>query len=330
MGRGPRLVVAGAVFSTRRILTNLVQHQANVVGVLGLDPAVSRGVSGYARLDGIAAEADIPFAPFRRMGDPDVIATLRAWEPDVLFAVGLSQLVGPEVRAIPRLGTVGFHPTALPRGRGRAPLAWLVLREREGASTFFVIDEGVDSGPILAQGPFTVAPDDDASTVSVKIEDGIDRALDTWIPRLIEGEWAPVPQDETHASFYGKRSPVDGLIDWSSPAPVIERLVKAATRPHPGAYTHHADRVLRIWRATTIDEPVEGVPSRVVGFDDGRPIVQTGAGLLRLDETSWDGGEGPAFTAGLSLGYRLQHQVHTLRARIASLEARLLALEERT
>jgi len=181
---GPRIVVAGAVTSTRRILEGLLRNRARVVGALGLDPAASRGVSGYARLDDVAEAAGVPFATFRRIGEPAVLRTVRGWQPDLLFAVGISQLVGPELRAVPTLATVGFHPTVLPRGRGRAPLAWLVLGEREGAATFFVIDDGVDSGPILAQARFAIGEDDDATRVRDRIEAAIDTALDDWIPRL--------------------------------------------------------------------------------------------------------------------------------------------------
>ena len=329
MAHGPRIVVAGAVTSTHRILSGLLRNRANVVGVLGLDPAASRGVSGYTALDPITRDAQLPFATFRKIREPAVLETVRRWEPELLFAVGLSQLLDAELRAVPTLATVGFHPTLLPRGRGRAPLAWLVLNDTEGAATFFVIDDGVDSGPILAQARFSIGESDDASTVRDRIEHAIDVALDDWIPRLREGEWAPVAQDEARASFTGRRGPVDGLVDWSRDASVIARLVRAATRPHPGAYTHARDRVLRIWRATEVDRPVLGVVGRVVAFDEARPVVQTGRGLVRLDETSWDGEDGPAFRLGLPLGYRAQHQIHQLRSRVSELESRLRALEER-
>lgn len=324
----PRIVVAGAVSSTRRILTTLLRNHADVVGVLGLDPAVSRGVSGYSRLDDIAHEAGVPFAHFRKIGAPDIVETVRSWQPDLLFAVGLSQLVGPELHQVPTKGTIGFHPTLLPRGRGRAPLAWLVLNERAGAATFFVIDDGVDAGPIVAQARFEIDEGDDAGIVMAKIEDAIEVALDDWIPRLDAGEWAPVAQDHDAASITGKRGPVDGLIEWGGDASDLVQLVRAATRPHPGAYTHFRDRVLRVWQATVVDRPVVGVVSRVVDFDEGRPVVQAGEGLLRLDETSWDGGDGPAFSLGMSLGYRAQHQIHQLRSRVAELESRLSALEK--
>ena len=84
--------------------------------------------------------------------------------------------------AIPRLGSVGFHPTFLPAGRGRAPLAWLTLDTGPGAASFFLIDDGIDSGPIFVQEPFEVTPQDYAGDVGTKLLDATTRALDRWLP----------------------------------------------------------------------------------------------------------------------------------------------------
>jgi methionyl-tRNA formyltransferase len=332
----PRLVVAGAVVSTRRILECLLRHEANVVGVLGLEAAAAPRTSGYRRLDDLADAAGIPYADFRNVNDPESVALLRRWEPDLLFAVGLSQLVRREVLDLPRLGCVGFHPTWLPEGRGRAPLAWLTWEARPGAATFFLIDEGMDSGPIFAQEPFHVAPSDYAEDVEAKQLAAIDRALDRWIPRLITGHWDPVPQDDRQATYYGRRAPEDGLIDWSWPAERIHALVRAASRPHPGAYTHLKARKLIVWRA----EPERalrwsGVAGRVLLTDAQKgALVATGDGLLWLAEvedadaaTANPQGTAGLLKVGVRLGYAPQDEIHRLRRQVIELQARLEQLE---
>jgi len=282
----PRIIVAGAVCSTRRIFQGLLRNRANVVGVLGLSRKASARVSGYARLDDLAAEAGIPYQDFTRINDEEVVQTAHGWRPDLLFIVGLSQIVRQEVLAIPQVGCVGFHPTWLPEGRGRAPVAWLTLESRPGAASFFLMDEGVDSGPLLVQEPFFVSPGDYAEDVTAKLLDAVDRALDRWVPRLLAGQWNPQPQADHRATLYGRRAPEDGLIDWSQPAEMIYGLIRAASRPHPGAYTYASGRRLIVWRA----EPEKawafrGVPGRILHAEDGRgPLVQTGEGLLWLTE----------------------------------------------
>src|SRR5436190_11524534 len=123
MDPNPRIVLAGSVSFSRVTLEGLVHHGANLAGVLGLDPSASEGVSDYARLDDIAEAAGAPYYAFTKINAPDVAETVKSWAPDVLFVVGLSQLIRDEIMSMPRFGSIGFHPTPLPRGRGRAPIA---------------------------------------------------------------------------------------------------------------------------------------------------------------------------------------------------------------
>lgn len=326
-----RIALAGGVVSTRRVLQALLRHRAHMVGVLGLAAEVSTNVSGYCRLDDLACRAGVPYLDFTWINAPEVLEQVRKWQPDLLFVVGLSQLVGSELLKIPRLGCIGFHPTWLPQGRGRAPIAWLVLEGRHGAATFFLMDESTDAGPILAQTPFFVSDNDYASDVIAKMEDAIDRALDEWLPRLFAGEWNPVVQNDVEATFYGKRAPEDGLIDWLLPAKTIYALIRAASRPHPGAYTYVDDHKLIIWRA----EPesnlhFRGVPGRLLFEDKDRGwLVQTGDGLLWLQEYEFIPGGGglPKLRVGLRLGYAPQEEIFVLRQRLHVLERRLESIE---
>ena len=334
---GPRMVVAGAVVSTRRILEGLLRHGCNVVGVLGLEAAAAPRTSAYRRLDDLAREAGVPYADFHNINDPQSVEILRQWEPDLLFVVGLSQLVHNEALGLPRLGCVGFHPTWLPEGRGRAPVAWLTMEARSGAATFFLIDQGMDTGAILAQEPFYVAPTDYADDVVAKQMAAIDRALDRWIPRLLAGHWDPLAQDDAQASYYGRRAPEDGLIEWSRPAERIHALIRAASRPHPGAYTYLKGHKLIVWRAEPEPAlPWSGVAGRVLLTDAEKgALVQTGDGLLWLTEVEDADADGPTrptsaglLQVGARLGYASQDEIQRLRRRVIELQATLARLEE--
>ena len=332
----PRIVLAGSVVSSRRTLQALLRYRANVVGVLGVSEEVAGKVSGYARLDDLAEAANVPYMDFRNVNEPEVVEAVRAWKPDLFFVVGLSQLVKQELLSVPTMGSVGFHPTWLPKGRGRAPVAWLVLERRPGAATFFLMNEGVDAGPILAQEPFDVAEQDYAIDVIEKMERAIDAALDRWIPRLLAGEWNPIPQDDALATYNARRAPEDGLVDWSRPADEIHTLVRASSRPHPGAYTYARGHKLIIWRAELAPGvPHQGVSGRVLHNDEARGwLVQTGQGLLWLTDVEFEGAQHstppPALRVGIKLGYSPQDEIHTLRQRLAELEERLAQRERET
>ncbi len=322
----PRIVFAGSVNTSRTTLAGLIANRANLAGVLELDPAAARNVSGFARLDDLAAAAAVPCVAFQKINEAKVVTAIRNWQPDLLFVVGLSQLVGAELLALPRRGCVGFHPTLLPEGRGRAPIAWLALGETRGAATFFLMDAGADSGPLLVQEPFEVAANDYASDIEQSIHQAIRRGIDAWLPRLNAGEWQPVPQDHTRATCLGKRAPADGLIDWLYSADEVLRIVRAASRPFPGAYTFAGGNKVLVWRASKVDEPIHGVAGRVVDIDSQqRAIVQTGDGLVRLDEVEilGDGGAPKPLRVGAQLGYVAEDEVHRLRKRVADLEERM-------
>lgn len=258
------IAIAGATWATRTAIDGLRRN--------GYDPIVF----GQKQSDKVSGWVDLePDVWFDRINEeaPEI------WRLglDLLFVVGLSQLVSREILALPKLGCVGFHPTKLPKGRGRAPIAWMILGAVEGAATFFQLDEGADSGPIFVQEPFHVGPDDYAQDVCTRISCAMDVALDRWLPHL--EEWCPTPQLEWQATHLGVRKPHDGRLDWNRPAHELQRLVRATSQPYPGAFS--GDR--RVWAATVVSLPYSGVVGRVVTFHEGCPVVQCGKGLLRLD-----------------------------------------------
>lgn len=333
--RSPRIVVIGAVHSTLRILQGLVRNGAQVVGVFSLDPGAGTQVSGLASLEiaEFARLSSIPHRHFVKINDPDIVHAVREMNPDLLFPVGFSQLVGSELLSIPSLGAVGFHPTHLPKGRGRAPLAWLTYAREDGASTFFVMGEGADDGPILAQEPFHVDPDDHATDVEVKILAAIDVALDNWVPRFLRGEWHPIPQDDSKASFTGIRRPPDGLIPWDAPFDHVYGLIRSASDPHPGAYTYLQGTKVIVWRAKPETKTAwRGVPGRVLWLCPERgALVQAGEGLLWLSrvEDAADPSRPVVLRVGMKLGYAAEDELFEMKQQLATMQARLEVLERK-
>lgn len=328
-----RIVVVGAVNSTLRILEGLHRNNANVVGAMGLATSHSKMVSGYTWLEPFCERTGIPFQSFENINSKDSVSVLRSWQPDLLFTVGFSQLVGQDILDIPTRATVGFHPSHLPRGRGRAPLAWITYNCEQGAANFFIITDGVDDGPILAQELFSVDPDDHAGDVETKLLNAIDRALDQWIPKLLQGEWKPQIQDESKATYTGIRRPLDGLIDWHEPFQTTYARIRAASHPHPGAYTFVQGREMIIWRSKPgFEARYSGVPGRVLLVDQERGfLVQSGDGQLWLTECEYADSplEVPQLRAGDMLGSHPQNEIYKLYQRIEKLEEELQLLKEK-
>lgn len=317
----PSVVLIGSVNSSRRTLEKLIEHKMNVSGVLGLHPDASKNVSGYFDLKDLAESNGIPFQYFTKVNAPEVVTFLEGRKVDFLFVIGLSQMVQEPLLSIPAHGCIGFHPTRLPEGRGRGAVAWIVLGMVEGAATLFHMDAGMDSGPVWVQENYEAGPNDYAQDVVNNITNAINKGLDKVLPKLKEGEFITVPQDESKATYLAKRNPEDGLIDWNRPAEDIYRLVRAVSRPLPGAYTYAGVQPLKIYRASvSAIKNHLGVPGRVIIASEAEGIhVQTGNGLLKLEE--FEGVEKEKLKVGYSLGLNIEKEFFKVLERLEKLES---------
>lgn len=331
-GRGLRAAVIGAVESSAVAARRIAKSGVELVGIAGHEPDTNTLISGAYNLRQLAEELEVDFIGFTRVNDEEVVDKLRAWDIDFLFIVGLSQLVSSDVRATARRGSVGYHPTALPKGRGRAPVAWIVLGEAPGASTLFEIAEHADSGGILEQVAFQVTEEMDAADVLEKCLHTLAQAMDQLLPKLERLEWSPVPQDHSLATYLGKRDPGDGLINWNLDAEDIDALIRATAPPHPGAYVYCEGQVLRILNSSGVvnNSRATGVIGKVVRKSEEGYEVQCGKGLLRIREVYDEAGKPVQLREGSLLTSRVEDDLHTLKRRVHELEVMVSRLASKT
>ncbi|WET00132.1 formyltransferase family protein [Chryseobacterium arthrosphaerae] len=310
-----RILVIGAVNSTAKIIQKLIENGLEVVGVLGHEPKDKEKISGWADLAFLSSDLKIDYRGFTKINDAENLKWASEKKVDVIFAVGFSQLLHEQWFSVAKLGCIGFHPTKLPIGRGRAPLAWVTLEQTYGSATFFLMGKGADDGPVFVQSIFKIEEDDDAESVEHKILENIDLALDQWLPELKEGLWNPIPQCEHLASYYGVRKEEDGLINWNDGAGFINRLIKAASKPHPGAYTYCKDEKLIIWSCRPEkDIQFKGVIGRVLMKNDKKELlVQTGGGLLWIEEYEFKEKLDISINVGDKLGYNIEDEIYKIK-----------------
>ena len=246
----------------------------------------------FQNLQPLAQRAGCPVFLSDGKDQPAMTAWLRERRPDVIYCLGWSQLLPTELLTLPPLGVVGYHPAALPKNRGRHPIVWaLALGLKQTASTFFLMDEGADSGAILSQQPVTISATDDAASLYRKL-------IDTALPQLRElttalaaGTAQPTPQDHTRANYWRKRSVADGRIDWRMPASGIHNLVRALAHPYPGAHCKYQGQQVKVWRARPladayVDANLE--PGKVLMVRDGCIRVKCGDAAVELLEHGFD------------------------------------------
>jgi len=302
----------GSVSSSYSCLEALIHGGVEITCVLGLDESQEQVVSDFRSLRGLADQARLPFLPFFRVGEPAVAAFLRTYPADLLWVIGLSQLVPPRLLQFARRGGVGFHPTMLPRGRGRAPVAWTILLGERAAVSLFWLTDRPDAGDILAQREVPVLPDDYSEDLIKRTNEVLREVVLDLAPMIRSGELPRVPQDEGQATYYLKRTPADGLIDWAQPTESVYRLIRAAGRPYPGAFTFSAGRKVIIWRAAPASgTDTEGrlptaLPGMILSVDAaGKALVRTADGALWITEAAAAGGSEVGIAGLLAEGVRL-------------------------
>lgn len=285
INKDPRIVIAGSVNSSLKTLEKLIEHHMNITGVLGLSPQSATNVSGFNDLRPISKKNDLNFTYFKNINSEETINFIREARPDLLFVVGLSQLVKKPLLDLPVTGCVGYHPTLLPEGRGRAAIAWIIFGKAKPAATFFLMDEGADSGDIIGQIPVTLSGREYPQEAIDKIMESIDALLDELLPKMKKGILNAEKQNDDKATFLGKRNPEDGYIRWDDSAEDIALLIRAVSKPLPGAYTYVDEKKLIIWKANALDDTRHiGVPGRVAGKNENEFTVYTGSGLLNVQE----------------------------------------------
>lgn len=284
-----RNVLIGAVDSTRVAMEVLVQHKMPPSALCTLPKGKARRHSDFVDLVPLAQQHQIPVIETPDSNAPEFLEQIRALDPDYLWVIGWSQICRPELLQVPQKAALGFHPAALPQNRGRAVIPWTILqRATSTGATLFWLDEGVDSGDILAQQTFPVTTHETARSLYDKHLKALNQLLHQALPLLAENQAPRITQDHRQASWCAKRTPEDGLIDWNRSAEDIWTLIRAVGEPYPGAFTHDGDQALIIWEADLVGEaPYCGLPGQVQAITDNGVLVQCGDGrhvLLRTVE----------------------------------------------
>lgn len=204
----------------------------------------------YHSVAQLCAERGIPVQAPEDVNHPLWVERIKALAPDFVFSFYYRHMLGAEILEAAPGGAFNLHGSLLPRYRGRAPVNWVLVKgEKETGVTLHRMVKRPDAGPILAQHKVAIEDTDTALTLHAKLRQAARELLDQTLPQIAKGEFKETPQDERHASYFGRRAPADGLIDWQRPATEIHNLVRAVTQPYPGAFSHVAGRKLLVWQA---------------------------------------------------------------------------------
>jgi methionyl-tRNA formyltransferase len=211
----------------------------------------------------------------------EVVDDLAALSVDACAVVAYGAILPTDVLAAGGHGFVNLHFSLLPAWRGAAPVTHTLLAgDRRTGVTCFVLDKGMDTGPVLLKVEAEVWRRETAGALTARLAELGAPVLVQAVTGLVDGTLHPQPQDDTRATYAPKISPDDARLDWSRPAVELDRAVRAYN-PVPGAHTTFAGDRLKVHEAVPV--PADGDPGTVVRLDPGGPVVATGADGLRLE-----------------------------------------------
>jgi methionyl-tRNA formyltransferase len=232
--------------------------------------------------ESVAALANLHGIPVITPDAEEVIAQIRALQPDFFFSFYYREMLKKALLDIPTRGALNMHGSLLPKYRGRVPVNWAIIRgETETGSTLHYMTEKPDNGDIVAQQAVPILLNDTALQVFQKVTVAAEMALNSVLPTLLAGTAKAEKQDLSKGAYFGGRKAEDGVIDWSQSAQDIHNLVRAVAPPYPGATTHLLGMPMRILQTLPTKCSATGEKASFY-VKEGKAYAICGAGVLRV------------------------------------------------
>jgi methionyl-tRNA formyltransferase len=282
-----RIILVGQAAFAEKTLDKLTSKGETVVAVY-CPPDAPNGKFDPVKQK--ALQLGIPVRQHQSLKAPQVREEFVALQADLAILAFVTQIVPQQIFSVPRLGTICFHPSLLPKYRGASAINWALIKgESVTGLSLFWVDPGIDTGPVLLQKEIKVDPDDTTGSIyfnkifPLGIE-AIGEAID-----LIKKENPPrIVQDESRASYDPPCSDEHARIDWSKPAPEVYNLVRGCD-PQPGAHTTYNGKMVRLFDAR-LEKAANSAPAgQVTGIGAEEISIALNGGALTVKRVRGEG-----------------------------------------
>ncbi|MDY3917498.1 MAG: methionyl-tRNA formyltransferase [Candidatus Limivivens sp.] len=253
----------------------------------------------------VAVRENIPVYQPKKVRDPEFIETLKTIGADVIVVVAFGQIIPRAILDMPKYGCVNVHASLLPKYRGAAPIQWAVIEgERESGVTTMQMDAGLDTGDMLLKTVVPIGPEETGGSLFEKLSRAGAELLIETLEGLEAGTIVPEKQGDTTTEYAKMLTKDMGEIDWTEDAFRIERLIRGLN-PWPSAYTHIQGKTLKIWKARVLEGVTAREPGTVLQASGGQLLIQTGEGILQIEELQLEGKK-RMDTAAFLRGYSIE------------------------
>lgn len=285
-----RIVVIGQAAFGERVFAGLLARGHDVAAVYcpADTPARPDALAAAARAAGVTCRQPASYKP------DAVRDEVAALVPDLMILAYVTQIVPLALAEVPRLGSICFHPSLLPRHRGGSAINWALIEgDHETGVSVFWVDAGIDTGPLLLQRTIPIGADDSAGSLYYAriVPAGVELVLES--VALIEAGTAPrLVQDERLASYEPLCRDPHARVDWSRPATSVHDLIRGCD-PQPGAYTTAAGAQVRLYESRRADSTGQAAasppPGTVLACDAAGLVVAAADGAVRLGKARLEG-----------------------------------------
>jgi methionyl-tRNA formyltransferase len=242
-----KVVLIGGMKNGKSIAEYLNNNKkVELLKVYVLKDELGKGVSDFVTFDDVVSKEKL-IKVDKINNYEDEISELDA---DIIFVVGWSQLVSDKIIKSAKIGVIGFHPAKLPKDRGRSVLAWQIAEGYSNGSVSMIwIDSGVDTGDLIGQRDYFINYNDTIRDVLDKVYDLCLELTRTYFSFIINGNIIKIKQDDTKATYRGRRGKNDGIINWNNNSFEIYNLIRAITEPYPGAISYYNSKEFIVLKA---------------------------------------------------------------------------------
>jgi methionyl-tRNA formyltransferase len=288
----PRLIFMGTPGFAVPTLRALVDNGHQIVSVVTQpDRPKGRGKKLAASpVKVLAKENGIEVLQPEKASEEGFCELIRSREPDLIIVVAFGQILKKRLLDIPKWGVINVHASLLPEYRGAAPIQRAILNnETKTGLTVMLMDEGLDTGPILFQEAVPILENETAGHLHDRLAERAGDLMVRSLKHMAQKPIAEKPQGDAGATYAPKIEKALSRIDWNQPAVRISALIRALD-PKPGAYTILAGHEIKLFSSRVVDGTrKDGVPGKVSGHTGGELIVETGEGRVGIGEIQYPG-----------------------------------------
>ncbi|SCZ01776.1 methionyl-tRNA formyltransferase [Paenibacillus polysaccharolyticus] len=229
-----------------------------------------------------------------KLRDPEAVARLAEWKPDLIVTAAFGQILPKAVLDMPVRGCVNVHGSLLPKYRGGAPIQRSIINgESVTGVTLMYMAEGLDTGDMISRVEVPITDEDTSGTMFAKLSEAGSKLLQAEMPRLIAGETTAVPQNDEEASYARNLTREDEKMDWNRTSRELFNQIRGLV-PFSGAFTMWDEQVFKVWAACNPDQVAneassvssagQAEPGTVLQLNKSGIEIKTGNGSLWLTE----------------------------------------------